>query len=65
MAVQTKGLCKYCGKEYTKAVCCAICRRAKEKRKAYWKKKEKNMSIFSGCYYWKISKDYWLIVEAE
>ena len=28
-------------------------------------KKEKNMSIFSGCYYWKISKDYWLIVEAS
>ncbi len=57
MALQTKGLCSIVEKSIQKAVCYDICRRAKKRSaKLAEEKGKKKMSIFSGCYYWQISK---------
>lgn len=43
-------------KSIQKAVCYDICRRAKREVQSLLRKRKKKMSIFSGCYYWQISK---------
>ena len=66
MAIQTKGFCKYCGKEYTKSGMLrhlAACKNRKDKLEEETAKRK--------CRYFQITisakydKDYWLIVETS
>ena len=64
MAEQTKGLCKYCGKEYTKGGMLRhlpACKKRKEKLES--EKGKRKCSYFQIVIMAKYSKKYWLIIE--
>lgn len=64
MAVQTKGKCKYCGKEYTRGGMLkhlAACKVRKEKLAA--EKGRKKCGYFELVIYGRYEKEYWLIIE--
>ena len=66
MAVQTKGYCKYCGKEYTRAGILRHLQACKERKSSVSKEIGKRR-----CRYFEIAisdkylKEYWLIIEAN
>ncbi len=64
MAAQTRGFCKYCGKEYTKAGMAKHLTACKERKSILAAAKGKD-----GCYelmvYGKYNSDYWLIVQIK
>lgn len=66
METQTKGLCKYCGKEYTKGGMIrhlASCK--KRQAKIEPEKGKRKCGYFQIIITAKYSKKYWLIVEAS
>ena len=66
MAVQTKGFCKYCGKEYTKAGILRHLQACNERKNSLSKENVKRR-----CRYFEIVisdkylKEYWLVIEAN
>lgn len=66
MAVQTKGLCKYCGKEYTKSGMLRHLQACKKRSAKLTEEKRKRIcQYFQVVITGKYQKDYWLIVEAS
>ena len=66
MAEQTKGLCKYCGKEYTKAGMLRhlpACKKRKEKLES--EKGKRKCGYFQIVLMAKYSKKYWLLIEVS
>lgn len=66
MAEQTKGLCKYCGKEYTKGGMIRhlpACKKRKEKLES--EKGKRKCGYFQIVIMAKYSKKYWLIIEVS
>ena len=62
MAVQTKGLCKYCGKEYTKGGMLRHLQACKKRSAKFAEEKEKRRCrYFQVVITGKYRKDYWLI----
>ena len=66
MAVQTKGFCKYCGNEYTKAGMLRHLSACKKREIRLLAENDKRRCryfeiVISGKYL----KDYWLIIEAN
>lgn len=62
MTKQTKGLCKYCGKEYTRTGMLRHLTACKEKAIRFEQAKEK-MKYYELILYGKYDKDYWLIIK--
>ena len=66
MALQTKGLCKYCGKEYTKGGMLRHLQTCKKRSaKLAEEKGKRRCRYFQVVITGKYQKDYWLIVEAS
>lgn len=66
MAVQTKGFCKYCGKEYTKSGMLRHLQACKKRSAKLAEEKRKRIcQYFQVVITGKYQKDYWLIVEAS
>ncbi|MDY4968874.1 MAG: hypothetical protein SO101_01240 [Lachnospiraceae bacterium] len=66
MAKQTKGFCKYCGKEYAKSGMLrhlTACKKRKEKLEV--EKRRKPCGFFEVVISGKYRKDYWLIIEVD
>lgn len=64
MAKQTKGYCKYCGKEYAKAGMIKHLTECKEKEKKFINEKEKT-HYYELVLCGKYNKDYWLIIQIK
>jgi uncharacterized protein (DUF983 family) len=63
MAVQTKGLCKYCGKEYTKSGMLRHLQACKKRSAKLTEEKRKRIcQYFQVVITGKYQKDYWLTV---
>lgn len=66
MAVQTKGLCKYCGREYTKSGMIRHLEACKErKNKLAMETDKRRCNYFQIVISGKYAKAYWLIVETS
>lgn len=64
MVAETKGFCKYCGKEYTKRGMLRHLQTCKERNKELTEEKgEKRCRYFQVVITGKYSKEYWLIIE--
>lgn len=66
MAVQTKGLCKYCGKEYTRSRMIrhlGVCK--ERKNKLAMETSKRRCSYFQISIFAKYEKAYWLIIETS
>lgn len=64
MAKQTRGFCKYCGKEYTRAGMVKHLAACKEKENLFALAKEK-AKYYELVLYGKYYKDYWLIIQIK
>lgn len=66
MAVQTKGKCKYCGKEYAKGYMIRHLRSCKMRKEILEKETgRKKCGYFTISIYGRYDKDYWLIIEVD
>lgn len=64
MSVQTKGKCRYCGKEYTKGYMLRHLGSCKERQSRLAAEKgSQKCGYFELSVYGKYSKEYWLIIE--
>ena len=63
MAAQTKGYCKYCGKEYTRGGMLRHLVSCKDRNAALLKETGKECGHFELLIYHKYEKTYWLIIE--
>ncbi len=64
MAKQTRGFCKYCGKEYTRTGMVKHLIACKEKAAVFEQAKEKAV-YYELVLYGKYDKDYWLIIQIK
>lgn len=64
MAKQTRGFCKYCGKEYTRTGMIKHLAACKEKENLFALAKEKT-KYYELVLYGKYDKDYWLIIQVK